>query len=76
MMTIPPTVAAPAPTITIGLEMPPTTKPLGRNGCTAAGPVGERAATLGSLHSLAAPTTRGACSVVRAEPRLRVMVSM
>jgi hypothetical protein len=75
-MTIPPTVATPAPAMTIGLERPPSRKPLGRKGCTAAGPVGESAATLGSLHSLAEPTTRGAYSVVRAEPRVRVMVSM
>jgi hypothetical protein len=72
----PPTVATPAPTSTSGLERPPTVKPAGRKGCTEAGPVPENGATFGSLHSSAEPTTRGAYSDVRAEPRLRVMVSM
>jgi len=77
-MTVPPT-AAPAPAKIRGFArppMPPRAKPLGRKGCTAAGPAPEIAAILGSLHSSAERTTRAAYSGVRAEPRLRVMVSM
>jgi hypothetical protein len=58
-----------------GLERLPTVNPAGRKGCTESGPEGEIAATLGSLHSRAEPTTSGEYSVVRAEPRVRVMVS-
>jgi hypothetical protein len=74
-MTTAPTVATPAPTTTRRVDTPPTVKPLGRNGCTDTGPELDIAATLGSLHSCAEATTSGAYSEVRAEPRLRVMVS-
>ncbi len=72
---IPPT-AAPAPPSKSGFAKLPALKPLGRKGCTEAGPEGERAATLGSLHSSAERTTSAAYSGVRAEPSRRVMVSM
>ena len=58
-MAIPPT-AAPAPATTSGTDTPPNEKPVGRDGSTAAGPVGEIAATSGCWQSCAERTTSAA----------------
>jgi hypothetical protein len=67
--------APPAPATTRGTDSPPTEKPLGRSGSTAAGPVDEIAATTGAWHSSAERTTRAAWSGVRVESMLGVITS-
>jgi hypothetical protein len=73
---VPPTAATPAPVTRSAVGKPPATKPPGSNGNTAAGPVGDTAATSGDLHSFFDRTTRALYSAVRAVSASRKVVSM